>query len=108
MEVLRLITDELGVKFNASAPLMRDLEILGSEFQSICARQCNQKSKFDSSRLEQLEMNARLILCNIHKSLQLYINTNGKSSPFGIILPSGRSNITDGKDWRLVTSDFEI
>jgi hypothetical protein len=105
-DILRMLTDELGIKFHCAAPLMRDLEILGAEYLQLLKRELNvsctrSARKMDEDRREQLEIAAHLTLKAISSKLKLLINTDARSNPFGIVLPSGRSNNFGGMDWRL-------
>jgi hypothetical protein len=101
-DILDILVKELGVNQNAAQLRLTELEELGGEFHRICEDQCNFGTTAEQDeRRDYLEGMAIIAVSKIHQDLELYVNTDPRGLPFGIILPSGRSNNFGGIDWRL-------
>ena len=103
-DILDILVKELGLNKHATREVLTTLEELGGEFHSICEDQCNVGTTPEQDeRQESLRQSAEFFLTTLHPDLKLYVNTDPRGLPFGIILPSGRSNNFGGIDWRLDT-----
>lgn len=104
-DILDILVKELGANQNEARICLIALEELGDEFHSICEDACNfGTSPEQDERQEYLQGMAEIAVSKIHQDLELYVNTDPRGLPFGIILPSGRSNNFGGVDWRLDTA----
>jgi hypothetical protein len=106
-DILDILVKELGVNQNAARTRLTELEELGGEFHSICEDACNfGTSPEQDERQEYLQGMAEIAVSKIHQDLELYVNTDPRGLPFGLILPSARSNNFGGIDWRLDTDRY--
>lgn len=109
-DIISIMNIELGLDIIRTAKWFRELEKIGAELHLLYEECCNYStSKFIEEREEILLAEAYCCLNKIKEncsegkanSLDLYLNTDPRGYPLGIILPSGRSNNMGGIDWRL-------
>jgi hypothetical protein len=106
-DLVQMIIDECGILSTWKegvriSALLEDLKTLSKTYHILCENACNYKlHPRDKNYMIELEDNAKLLIGKVHKGLKLYINTDPRGYPFGIIFPSGRSNNMGGEDWRL-------
>ena len=106
-DILDILVKELGVDQNAARLRLIELEELGGEFHRICEIRCDRGTTPEQDeRSDYLKGMAEIAVSKIHQDLALYVNTDPRGLPFGIILPSGQSNNFGGLDWRLHTDRY--
>lgn len=101
-DILEILVNELQLDKKKTRSYLTRLELLGSECHRLHCIDCNVGlNEFQQKRLHFLVQEAKSVVALISLNVKFYYNADPRGYPFGLILPSGRSNNFGGVDWRL-------